>query len=102
MAHFAQLDENNVVVTVLVIANGDILDENGNESEEKGVELCKALYGGYKWLQTSYNNNFRKNYAVIGGTYDPVRDAFLYPVPESNEFVFDEETCRWNFIGEFT
>jgi len=102
MAHFAKLDENNVVLLVVVIANGDILDENGDESEEKGIAFCKALYGGGKWIQTSYNGKFRKNYAFIGGTYDPVRDAFINPDPADGEHVFNEETCKWEFIGDFS
>ena len=54
MAHFAQLDENNIVLQVNVISNGDILDENGNESEEMGIQLCKDLVGqDTKWVQTS-------------------------------------------------
>jgi hypothetical protein len=92
MAHFAQL-ENNTVIRVIVISNDDILDDNGNESETKGQEFCQQ-FGEGTYLQTSYNGTFRKNYAGIGHTYDPQRDAFIAPRPE-NAVGFDEETCRW-------
>ena len=86
MAHFAQLDENNVVLQVLVIANEDASDENGNESEAIGVEFCKSLFGSDTiWKQTSYNNNFRLKYASVGGFYDPERDAF-YPSEDAKPF----------------
>jgi len=81
MAHFAQLDENNIVTQVIVVNNSELLDENGNESEDKGVAFCQLLFGG-NWKQTSYNANFRKNYAGIGFTYDPVADEFNPPITE--------------------
>ena len=77
MAHFAQLDENNVITRVIVVANEELLD-NGVESEAKGIAFCKALLGG-EWVQTSYNSNFRKHYAGIGYTYDPIADHFYAP-----------------------
>jgi hypothetical protein len=93
MAHFAELDENNVVINVIVVHNNELLDENGNESEQKGIDFCVAHYGG-NWVQTSYNGNFRKNYASIGMFYDPMRDAFIAPKPD--EFwILNEETCQW-------
>lgn len=97
MAHFAQLNENNVVTQVIVVNNNELLDENGNESEIKGIEFCKSLFGANtQWIQTSYNSNFRKNYAGIGFTYDTALDAFVPPKPqEFPSFVFDEETCTW-------
>jgi hypothetical protein len=92
MAHFAQL-ENNVVTKVIVVSNQDILDENGQESEQKGIDFCSNLLGG-TWLQTSYNGNIRKNYAGIGYTYDEGRDAFIAPKPY-NSWVLDETTAQW-------
>lgn len=92
MAHFAQL-ENNTVIRVIVIGNDDIKDEHGNESEAIGQAFCQQ-FGEGTYLQTSYNNTFRKNYAGIGFTYDPQRDAFIPPKP-SDDVDFDEETCRW-------
>lgn len=96
MAHFARLDENNIVIDIQVINNQDILDESMNESESIGIALCEKIFNGGTWVQTSYNDNFRKNYAGIGFYYDPIRDAFIPPqVPEFPSFVLDEETCRW-------
>lgn len=92
MAHFAKL-ENNVVTQVIVVSNQDILDEQGQESEEKGIAFCSNLLGG-TWKQTSYNGNIRKNYAGIGYTYDEGRDAFIPPKPY-NSWLLDETTCQW-------
>ena len=93
MAHFAELDENNLVTRVLVVDNKDITKEDGTEDEELGVKFLQNLFGG-SWKQTSYNSNFRKNYAGKGYIYDQTRDAFIekqhYP-----SWLLDEETCRW-------
>lgn len=94
MAHFAQLDENNVVLQVIVVSNSDCLDESGNESEAVGVAFCQSLLGG-NWKQTSYNGTIRKNYAGIGFTYDAGRDAFIAPKPYAS-WVLNEDTCRWD------
>jgi len=95
MAHFAKLDENNVVLEVHVVHNNELLDENGQESEAKGVQFLVAWSGGHaNWKQTSYNKSFRKNYAGIGFTYDAVRDAFLYPKPYPS-WILNENTCAW-------
>lgn len=92
MAHFAEVDNDNKVVRVIVVHNNELL-VNGNELESKGIEFCQSLYGG-TWIQTSYNNNIRYNYAGTGFTYDAVRDAFIAPEPD-NATGFDEDTCRW-------
>tara|TARA_R110000803_G_scaffold210516_1_gene282516 strand:+ start:880 stop:1266 length:387 start_codon:yes stop_codon:yes gene_type:complete len=77
MAHFAQLDDSNVVLTVNVIADEDCLDGD-TESEAVGIAFCKSLWGADTiWKQTSYNNNTRKQYAEIGGTYDASADEFV-------------------------
>lgn len=94
MAHFAQLDENNKVLQVIVVNNSELLDENGNESEQKGIEFCRSLFPGTNWRQTSYNGNFRKNYAAIGFTYDDARDAFIAEQPFQS-WILNESTCRW-------
>lgn len=95
MAHFAKLDENNVVLEVHVVHNNELLDENGVEREQKGIDFLVAWSGGYPhWKQTSYNGNMRKNYAGLGYTYDPVRDAFIPPQP-TPDAVLDEATCQW-------
>lgn len=92
MAHFAKIDENNIVLEVIVV-NNDNLIENGIELESKGIEFCQSLFGG-NWKQTSYNGNFRKNYAGIGYIYDAERDAFIEPKP-FNSWILNEETCKW-------
>lgn len=93
MAHFAQLDENNVVLQVIVINNSELMD-GGTESEAKGIEFCQSLFPGTSWKQTSYNGNVRKNYAGIGFTYDAARDAFIAPQPFPS-WVLNESTCGW-------
>lgn len=78
MAHFARLDSNNKVIQVIVVHNNELLDENGQESEAKGIAFCKSIYGqDTQWVQTSYNNQFRGRFAGINDTYDPVNDVFL-------------------------
>ena len=89
MAHFAQLDENNVVLQVIVIDNKDTADANGVEKEHIGAAFCEKLLGG-TWKQTSYNGNIRKNYAGIGYTYNESIDAFVAPKPYTS-WVLDEE-----------
>lgn len=93
MAHFAELDANNVVLRVIVVHNNELLDENGVEQEAKGAAFCRNLFGG-TWVQTSYNATFRKNYAGPEFTYDPVRDAFIPPKPFAS-WLLNEDTCRW-------
>lgn len=81
MAHFAQLDDNNIVTQVIVVANDELLID-GVENEVKGILFCKSLFGGdTKWIQTSYNGTIRKNYAGIGYTYDAGNDYFYAPQP---------------------
>jgi hypothetical protein len=82
MAHFAQMDDDNIVLRVVVVDNRDILDEEENESEVVGVEFCKGLFGqDTNWLQTSYNRNFRGNYAGVGFKYYPLHNGFASPQP---------------------
>jgi hypothetical protein len=80
MAHYAQIDENNIVTQVIVIDNKDTADANGVEKEYIGAAFCERLFGG-TWKQTSYNGNIRKNYAGIGYTYQADIDAFVAPKP---------------------
>jgi hypothetical protein len=93
MAHFAELDENNVVTRVIVVANKDTADANGNEVESIGVAFCQRLFGG-NWKQTSYHGNIRKNYAGIGYTYDASIDAFVPPKPYPS-WVLNSDTAQW-------
>jgi hypothetical protein len=97
MAHFAQIDENNIVTQVLVVSDQDAV---------RGQDfLANDLGLGGTWIQTSYNTQggvhtnggtpLRKNYAGIGYTYDSVRDAFIPPKP-FNSWILNEETCLWD------
>jgi hypothetical protein len=86
MSHWAELDENNIVLRVLT---GDNDDPAGDE----GYSWLINNLGG-TWMQTSYIGAIRYNYAGPGYTYDPVRDAFIAPEPD-DAIGFDEETCRW-------
>jgi hypothetical protein len=87
MSHWAEIDENSVVLRVLV--------GNNNEADE-GEAFMNSLGG--KWVKTSYNGNIRCNFAGIGYTYDSTRDAFIAPKPECHpdKVTFDEATCRWS------
>lgn len=76
MAHFAELDNNNIVLRVIVISNEDCLDQDGNENEAIGAKFCHDLVGG-RWIQTSYNARIRGKYAAIGDIYDPNTDEFF-------------------------
>ena len=93
MAHFVRLDQNSIVVQGIVVHNNELID-NGVESEAKGIAFCQSLFPDTTWVQTSYNGNFRKNYAGIGYTYDEQRDAFIPPKPYAS-FILNEETCLW-------
>lgn len=105
MAYFAELNEHNIVLRVVAISDADLLDENNNEFEAKGVLRCQELFGiNTVWIQTSYNTRgnvhangktpVRKNFAGIGYTYNQILDAFIPPKPEG-DFVLDETTGLW-------
>jgi len=94
MAHFAQLDENNIVTQVIVVSDQDVIDPHtGLEDEVIGVAFCKKLLGG-NWKQTSYNGNIRKKFAGIGYSYDASIDAFVPPQPYAS-WTLDNETVNW-------
>jgi hypothetical protein len=96
MAHFAELDENNIVLRVIVVNEEDCLDENGAESEVIGVNFCKNIFGeNTNWLQCSYSNKIRKRYPGVGYRYDKNHDIFVEPRPFPS-WSFDEETLEWN------
>ena len=120
MAHFAQLDENNVVTQVIVVHNNDCLLD-GVENESVGVMFCKSLLGSdTRWKQTSYNASMRKNYAGIGYTYQTDIDAFVPPQPypswtldvnaqwqppvampaDGKMYSWDEATISWTLTGD--
>lgn len=95
MAHFAKLDENNVVLQVVVLDNKHTSDANGVEKEHIGAAYLEMVLGG-RWVQTSYNNNFRKRYAGQGYTYNEEHDAFIGPKPEEYpSFILDTERLDW-------
>jgi hypothetical protein len=92
MSHWAELDNSNVVIRVLVGDNNDL-------AGDEGYQWLIDNLGG-RWIKTSYNGNIRKNYAGAGYIYDPIRDAFISPKPDSVDGVeptLNEETCRWEF-----
>jgi hypothetical protein len=93
MAHFAQLNEENLVTQVIVVANQDTADQDGVENEAIGIEFCTNLLGG-RWKQTSYNGNIRKNYAGVGYKYDAALDAFIPPQPFAS-WTLNNETTQW-------
>jgi hypothetical protein len=80
MSHFAKIDSNNIV-TEVIVAEQDFINSG-------------AVGDSFLWIQTSYNNNFRKNFAAKGYTYDKTRDAFIPPKPYTS-WTLDEDTCLW-------
>lgn len=88
MAHWAEINETNLVLRVTV---GD------NNEPDEGYQWLIDNLGG-TWIKTSYNGNIRKNFAGVGYLYDPIRDAFIAPKPEEGEWVLNEDTCQWENI----
>jgi hypothetical protein len=122
MAHFAIVNKDTKeVIRVDVVDNSKLLDQNNVEQEANGVIHLQNVYSNipnfnlsdFDFIQTSYNGNFRKNYASIGDIYDAGKDAFIKPKPTSpmivkgedssfitleGEWVLNEDTCKWEFI----
>ena len=94
MASFAKIGLNNKVIEVQSIVNEVLHDSNGVEQENIGIDFLTKLTGWSIWVQTSYNNNFRKNHAGIGYTYDEDKDAFI-PKKPFNSWILNETTCQW-------
>ena len=90
MAHWAEVDENNIVLRVTVGNNND-------PAGDEGYQWLVDNLGG-TWVKTSYNGNIRKNFAGIGYTYDFTRDAFIPPKPEEGEWILNEDTCIWEEV----
>ena len=84
MAHFAKINSDSIVEIVHVINNAVITKEDGTEDEAKGKDFLNSLFGSATWVQTSYNNNFRKNYAAVGYTYDSI-SCLLYTSPSPRD-----------------
>jgi hypothetical protein len=100
MAHFAKVDENNIVQSIHVVDNIHMGDP---ENEAIGIAYLNKVHGdGFTWVQTSYNVGIRKNYATRGSTYDIVRDAFIPRKNTSRDsWVLDEDTCQWKAPVEY-
>lgn len=92
MSHWAEIDENNIVIRVLV---GDNNDPNGDE----GFQWFTENLGG-RWIKTSFNGTIRKNFAAIGFLYEESLDAFIAPKPMEGEWILNESTCKWEKVGE--
>jgi hypothetical protein len=113
MAYFAELDDNNIVLSVISVHNNELLVD-GVESEEKGVAFCNTIKSA-KWVKTSFNGTIRKDYAIVGGSYDEEKDIFIKPKPfaswilnenndwqapidypsDENFYYWDEGTFSW-------
>lgn len=91
MAHFAKLNENNIVTEVVVVNNDILLEVDGTESENKGKTFLNLVFGASNWVKTSYNGNFRKQFAGIGYIYDSNNNVFISPRP------FESWTLDENF-----
>jgi hypothetical protein len=94
MAHFARINENNIVDEIIVIGNEDCQNLDFPESESVGQEFITSIGLSGNWKQTSYNANFRKKYAGIGDTFDETRDAFITSKPFTS-WILNEDTCVW-------
>jgi hypothetical protein len=93
MANFALLNLDNVIINIIEVDNKDILDSNGKESEEIGIQFCSSIIPG-KWMRVSDDSKFIKNIPTIGFSYDKQRNAFIPPKPYPS-WIFNEETCQW-------
>jgi len=120
MAHFAELDDTDHVFRIIVISNDDILNEDGIEDEQIGLVLCEQIAGPGRWVQTSYNNNFRKQFGQIGFYYDAEADVFISPSPfpswiltetydwtapvpmpdDEKNYWWDEKNLSWSLVIE--
>ena len=117
MAHFAEINDNNIVTKVIVVHNNELL-LGDTESETKGIDFCESLFGHRNWVQTSYNGNIRYNFAGVGYTWDSENDAFYAPQPyaswslnedyiweapipmpeDDNIYAWDEENQQWKIV----
>jgi hypothetical protein len=95
MAHFAELNENNIVTQIIAVNNDVITNPNGVEEELSGIAFCKSLYGSAtKWVQTSYSGSFRKRFAGVGDFFNEELDAFVPPRPYAS-WTYDATTSDW-------
>lgn len=97
MAHFAKLDDANIVTDVITVNNDQL---NSNDEENSGIEFLQSLFGAdSSWKQTSYNSSFRFNFAGIGFSYDPIDDAFIAPAPCSHEELILNDKKQWECVN---
>lgn len=95
MAHFAKINENDIVEIVVVVDNENLIDDLGVENEQKGINYLKSIYGDdTNWVQTSYHRNFRKLFASEGYIYDRNNDIFIMNQPYPS-WVLNNETNNW-------
>lgn len=101
MAHYALLNSDNTVVQVITGVDENVIQTDVDGTQVGGSsEAWEQFYASRPWFEgltckrTSYNNNYRKNYAAIGGYYDENLDAFIYPKPY-NSWILNEDTCQW-------
>ena len=126
MAHFAELDSDNKVLRVVKGCNQDIANNGGEQSEQAAEHfktVCPLSKDGVKWVQTSYNKNFRKNFAGFEFSYDPVKDIFLEPKPypswildtnnnwqapvanpndDFKQYIWNEQEQNWVFVRDIS
>lgn len=95
MAYFAELDDDDNVVQVISVSNNDAPDPAPSNSEPRGQAFIASLGLSGRWVQTSYNGTFRKNYAGLGYTFDAARNAFIPPQPFPS-WTLNEDTCQWH------
>ena len=88
MAHWAEIDENNIVLRVTV---------GSNDEPDEGYQWLIDNFGG-TWIKTSYNKTIRQNFAGIGFTYDSTKDAFIPPKPIAGDWQLNEDTCQWEVV----
>ena len=93
MAHFAEIDKNNIVIRVIVVDN-EVITKDGEEIEQLGIDFLEGLFGHSSWVQTSYNGKFRKSYAGVRDRYDKDQDAFIPPQPFPS-WIWNVEQGYW-------
>ena len=95
MANFARIDKNDIVQSIQVVDNENLLNEHGIEEEDFGIVYLNKIHGvGFTWVQSSLDGSFRKNCAAIGCTYDKVQDAVITIKPHKS-WTLNDETCQW-------
>ena len=94
MAQFAKIDSNNIVLSVEVIDDNELKDGDGNLQDSIGIQFLTTITQHSNWIRTYKDASERKNYAVVGGTYDSSKNAFI-PTKPCDSWVLDESTCRW-------